>query len=378
MGSRRSWSWLGILSIGLLLALPCAVEAQKSYLLGPEDVIEIIVWGHEDLKRLIPISLEGTITFPMIGEVRAAGKSTQELEKEMADKLGDGYLVNPQITITVKEYKSQKVFVMGQVERPGTYPITQENKLLFFLSLAGGPSTDKEKAPGEEVVIIRPKNPTSRGLTLEEAAEKHETIFKVNLRDALAGDPEHNVTIRNGDSIVVPTMPFFFVLGEVNKSGKYNLERGTNVLMGLSIGGGPTFNADEEVVIIRPKNPSIRGMTLEEAEAKKETIIKVILKEVLAGNPNHNLTIKHGDSIVVPRMLVFFITGEVRKPGMYRLEKETNVLKGISIGGGLTPKAAESRIKIVRERAGKKMEIKATMDTLVQPGDTIVVPESFF
>jgi polysaccharide export outer membrane protein len=368
---------LGIFSIGLLLFLPGNAFAQKNYLLGPEDVIEIIVWGHDDLTRRIPVSLDGTITFPMIGEVKAIGKSTQDLEKEMAEKLGDGYLVNPQITISVKEYKSQKVFVMGQVEKQGIYPITQENKLLFFLSQAGGPSTDKEKAPGEEVIIIRPKNPVSWGMTLEEAAQKKETIIKVNLKDALAGDPKHNITIQNGDSIIVPRMEFFFVLGEVNNPGQFNLERGTNALMALSKGGGPTKDADEDVLIIRPKNPSTQ-MTLEEAEAKQETIIKINLQELLAGNSKHHIPIQHGDSIVVPRMPFFFVTGQVNRPDMYRLEKGMNVLKGISKGGGLTPKAAEKRVKIMREVGGKKLEIKATMETLILPGDTIVVPESFF
>jgi protein involved in polysaccharide export with SLBB domain len=70
--------------------------------------------------------------------------------------------------------------------------------------------------------------------------------------------------------------------------------------------------------------------------------------------------------------------GEVQKPGQYNLERGTTVLMGISIGGGLTPKAAPNRTKIVREVDGKKTEIKAIMEALVQPGDTIIVPESFF
>jgi polysaccharide export outer membrane protein len=368
---------LVILSIGFFLVLSWNVFAQKDYPLGPEDVIEIIVWGHEDLRRQLPVSLQGTITFPMIGEVRAAGLSTQELERELAARLGDGYIVRPQITVTVKEFKSQKAYVMGQVEKPGIYPITQENRLLYFLSQAG-PSTDKEKAPGDEVVIIRPKNHVNHGVTLEEAEAKQAEVIRVNLREALAGDPAHNIIIQNGDSIILPRSQFFFVLGEIKNPGRYNLERGTNLLNALSIGGGPTKDADEEIEIIRPTNPSDKAITHDEAEAKKEKIIKVNLKEVLSGNPLHNILIQDGDSIVVPLMPFFFVTGEVSKPGMYRLEKGTNVLKAISLAGGLTPKASSSRIKIVREKDGKKTEFKVVFDTLVQPSDTLVVPESFF
>ncbi len=196
----------------------------------------------------------------MIGEVRAAGKSTQQLEKDTGRKLGDGYLKNPQITVTVKEYKSQKVFIMGEVKNPGTYPVTRENNLLFALSQAGGFTKDA----GEEVVVIRPQDPSKQKMmTLEEAAAAKGTILRVNLKDALAGDRKNNISVRDGDSIIVPKMPFFFVMGEVQKPGQYNLERGTTVLMGISIGGGLT-----------PKAAPNRTKIVREVEGKK-TEIKV-------------------------------------------------------------------------------------------------------
>ena len=372
---RRYWLFLGIQILGLLWIFPCLLQAQnqRDYLLGAEDVIDIIVWGHDDLKRVLPVSLEGTITFPLIGEVRAAGKSTQELEREMAAMLGDGYLVKPQITISVKEYNSQKVFVMGEVNKPGIYPVTKENNLVYLLSQAGGPT----KEAGEEVLIIRPNNDHSKSMTLEEAEARKVPILTLNLKDALAGDPKQNVPVRDGDSIIVSKMPFFFVLGEVKNPGKYNLERGTTVLTGISMGGG-LQGAGEEVLIIRPNNPYSRSMTLEEAEAKKVPIITLNLTEVLTGDPKHNVYIRGGDSIIVSKIPFFFVMGEVKNPGKYNLERGTTVLTGISMGGGLTAKAAPGRTKIVREKGGKKIEMKVTMETLVQPGDTIIVPESFF
>jgi polysaccharide export outer membrane protein len=215
-------------------------------------------------------------------------------------------------------------------------------------------------------------------MTLEEADTKQAEVIRVSLREALAGDPNHNITIQKGDSIILPRMQFFFVLGEVRNPGRYNLERGTNLLNALTIGGAPTKDADEEIEIIRPKNPSEKAITHEEAQARKEKIIKVILKEVLSGNPTHNIPIQHGDSIVVPLMASFFVTGEVTRPGMYRLEKGTNILKAVSLAGGLTPKASRRSIKIVREKEGKKTEFKVTYETVVQPADTVVIPESFF
>jgi len=260
------------------LALPLDSRANGDYLLGPEDIIEITVWGHQDLQRQVAVSLDGTITFPLVGEVRAAGQSVQAFEKILAAKLADGFLVNPQVTINVKEYKSQKVYVLGEVKSPGTYPVTKKNDLLFTLSLAGGftPSA------GNEVVVVRPRNPKGEPMTLEEAKNRQEKIIRINLKEALAGDSDQNISIYNGDSIVVLKMPFFYVLGEVKNPGKYNLEQGPTVLM------------------------------------------------------------------------------------------------GISMAGGLTPKSAEGRTRIVREIEGKKQEVRVKMDESVQPGDTIIVPESFF
>jgi len=276
------WVMKGFFLCALMLCLawfsPALLHAQGDYLIGKEDMLEIIVWGHDDLKRTMPVSLEGMISFPLIGEIQGAGISAGALEKAIAAKLGEGFIINPQVTVTVKEYKSQRVFLMGEVTNPGTYAVTRENNLLYVLSQAGGPTKDA----GEEVVAIRSSRPVDRALTLEEAKKQREQIIKVNLRDVLAGDKNSNITIHDGDTVIVPKMPFFFVMGEVKSPGKYNLERGTTVLM------------------------------------------------------------------------------------------------AISIGGGLTPKAAANRTRITREQNGNKVEIPIGMEALVMPGDTIIVPESFF
>jgi len=104
----------------------------------------------------------------------------------------------------------------------------------------------------------------------------------------------------------------------------------------------------------------------------------VNLKDVLAGDKSSNIAIRDGDSVIVPKMPFFFVMGEVKSPGKYNLERGTTVLMAISIGGGLTPKAAPNRTRITREQNGRKVEIRIGMEALVLPGDTIIVPESFF
>jgi polysaccharide export outer membrane protein len=254
------------------------VPTDKDYLIGPEDVLKIQVWDNPDLDRTVQISREGTFSFPLIGSVKTDGLSVAQLEKELSNRLADGYLINPNITIAVDKYNSKKVFVLGEVHKPGTYPLTGRTDLLDIISQSGGPTSEA----GFELMIIRPKNP----------------IIKRN-----------------------PTLP---------------------------------------------------------QEAEEIEKITIDLYKLLNGDINQNILLKEWDTVYVPKKTYFYVYGEVMKPGRYDLEKETTVLKGITMAGGLTEKASKWRIKIIRTNDGKKIEIKAKMDQLLEPEDIISVPESFF
>ncbi len=141
-----------VVATGLFIITPRVLKAQGDYILGPEDVLEITVWSHDDLRRELPISLEGQITFPLIGEVKAGGRTTQQLEKDIAGKLADGYIVNPQVTITVSEYRSQKFFIMGEVQKPGKYDLAPGTTILMAISIGGGLT---EKAAPKRITITR-------------------------------------------------------------------------------------------------------------------------------------------------------------------------------------------------------------------------------
>lgn len=137
---------LVIISLGLFISTPSSIKAQSDYILGPEDVLEIIVWEHSDLKREMPISLEGRISFPLIGEVEAVGKTTQQLEKDIAKKLADGYIIHPQVSITVSEFRSQKFFIIGEVKSQGKYDLAPGTTVLMAISIGGG--ITEKAAPG--------------------------------------------------------------------------------------------------------------------------------------------------------------------------------------------------------------------------------------
>jgi len=167
---------LVIISIGLFISTPSSIKAQSDYILGPEDVLEIIVWGHNDLRRKMPISLEGRISFPLIGEVEAAGKTTQQLEKDTAQKLANGYIIHPQVTITVSEYRSQKFFIVGEVKSQGKYALAPETTVLMAISIGGGMT---EKAATGRIKIIREKNGKKKEfrVTMDTFVQPNDTII---------------------------------------------------------------------------------------------------------------------------------------------------------------------------------------------------------
>ncbi|MGE0055216.1 MAG: polysaccharide biosynthesis/export family protein [Hyphomicrobium sp.] len=128
-----------------------ATPGSTAYKIGPLDVLEITVFKVPELSKSTQVADTGTINLPLVGEVPAAGQTAQEIERDLTKKLGSKYLQNPQVTVFVKEYNSQRVTVEGAVKKPGVYPIRGRNSLLQFIATAEGldPGSD------DTVVIFR-------------------------------------------------------------------------------------------------------------------------------------------------------------------------------------------------------------------------------
>jgi polysaccharide biosynthesis/export protein len=160
----------------------------KAYKIGPLDVLEITVFKVPDLSKSVQVSEAGTINYPLIGEVQAGGRSARELEQELTKRLGDKYLQNPQITVFVKEYNSQRVTVTGAVKKPGVLPMVGGMTLLQALAQSGGRETEVAES---EVVVMR----VSDGKQL---AGRYDVL---DIQEGRASDPQ----LQSGDVIVVPT-----------------------------------------------------------------------------------------------------------------------------------------------------------------------------
>ena len=128
-------------------------SALKGYLVGPEDVLNIVVWDHEDLTRKVQVSREGDFSYPLVGKVKADKLTVSQLEKEITRRLSGRYIVNPQVTVTVEEYH-RFFYIFGEVKNPGKYPLETELTVLKAITIAGGAT---EKASINKTKIVREK-----------------------------------------------------------------------------------------------------------------------------------------------------------------------------------------------------------------------------
>ncbi|MHB9154920.1 MAG: polysaccharide biosynthesis/export family protein [Endomicrobiales bacterium] len=177
--------------------LPPAKPGQsiKDYKVNPYDILEISVYREPDLHKIVRVSNDGFISFPLIGKVAVAGQDVLSVEKKIAGLLGREYLVNPSVTIFVKEYNAKKVYVMGEVKNPGPYVITEDKGLsaLESVALAGG---FNPAAAANNTKIIR----------MENGKKKY---IEVKLGDITKkGDKSRDVRLLPNDIVLVPARLF--------------------------------------------------------------------------------------------------------------------------------------------------------------------------
>jgi polysaccharide export outer membrane protein len=250
----------------------------RDYNIGPRDVLTITVFGEPDVSGRYTVDGQGTIDFRWIGRINAGGLTLRGLEDLLVKRLSEGYLIKPQVSVEVEQYRSQSVYVMGEVRNPGSVSITGEMRLLDVLGKAGSLTA----AAGSEITINRPRGP-----------------------------------------------------------------RATD---------GPVLPGDKSDV----------------------DTIRVNVRELQSGTAGQDITVRDGDTIYVPKAATFYVTGYVRTPGPYTLDGDTTVLQGLSLAGGVTERGASNRVRITRIVNGKTVELRPKMTDLLQPGDTLHVPQRFF
>ncbi len=199
--------------------------------IGVGDMVRVTVFRNPDLTTETRVSDQGTIPFPMLGEVQVAGMSPQQVGKRIADKLSSGkYVVNPEVQVTMMQVNSRQVSVLGNVNKPGRYAIdTVNTKLTDFIAAAGGVA-----APGSDLVTV---------ISVHDGkSDKRDVDLSGLFR---SGDIAANMALQPGDTIYVHRAPMVYVYGEVQKAGAYRLEPHMTVMQAIAMGGGLTVRGTQ-------------------------------------------------------------------------------------------------------------------------------------
>ena len=266
---------LAAVALAALIASSHFVSAQSTsdYVIGPQDVVTIQVYDQADLGGKYSVEADGTFSFPLIGRVKAGGQTLRALEQDLRSKLADGYFRNPQVTVAIEQYRSQRVFVMGEVRQPGPVPLTGGMTLIEALARAGSTTAT---ASGE-VAIVRGSQGDVRGPVLPDQNSGSD-VFRASIKELEGGALSQNLELRDGDTVFVPRAETIYVFGQVRTPGAYGVQPNMTVLQALSLAGGVTeHGAAGRIRVVRSEDG-----------AKKE--IKVKLTDL----------VRPGDTVIVP------------------------------------------------------------------------------
>jgi len=250
--AARQLAWL--LFSALIAATPAHSQtrdaSRSNEALGAGDGVRVTVFQNPDLTTDARVSPRGTIVFPLIGEVELGGLTPAQAGNRIAEQLRrGGFMVKPQVAVSILEVRSRQVHVLGQLQRPGNYVLENTGaRLTDILTLAGGISA----AGADTVTVLTHRD--GKAITREIDVP---AIFRG------VGGATTNIQMENGDTIFVERAPVFYIYGEVQRAGAYRLEPNMIVMQALALGGGLTLRATERGIGVHRRMPNGRFTKLE-------------------------------------------------------------------------------------------------------------------
>jgi polysaccharide export outer membrane protein len=270
-------------------ALAGKKDSVLDYRIGTDDLLEITVYEDEKLNRTLRVSPQGNITFPLLGILRVKDLTVVELEKKIRDLLSQKYLKDPNVNVSVKEYRSQRIIVMGAVDKPNVYSVPGQITILDLLVLAGGLREDA----GSLLFLIRSASAEKGASTREEGLNSQEPrTFVIDLDELLVkGNMTLNLPLQNSDVVNIPVGGKIFVGGEVRNPGGFPLMgRRMTLSQAITLAGGIKTDA---------KGSETRIFRHSEKGTGKE-IITVNIYNIEKGR-NEDVPLKENDIIIVPK-----------------------------------------------------------------------------
>jgi polysaccharide export outer membrane protein len=273
----------------LMGGLSSKMAPYRDYKIGPEDLLEITVFEEEKLNKTVRVSSQGNISLPLLGVFRVKALTANELEKEIRDLLAEKYFQDPHVSVFIKEYRSQRISVMGAVEKPGVFDVTGPKTVLDLLAMAGGLKEDA----GQLLFLIRPPRMEEGGSKGKiDADEQSPKTLIIDLEELLVkGGLSLNLPLTHGDVINIPVSGKIFVGGEVVKPGGFPLK-------------GKRMTVNQAIAVAEGLKPEANGSETKifrysEKGGKKE-ILSVNVYAIQKGTSD-DFYLKENDIVIVPK-----------------------------------------------------------------------------
>lgn len=283
-----------LMVMALLLLCNFGFAEEKAYVVGKGDVLSVIIFagGTTQESLDLTVSSKGTINFPFLGEMKAAGLSIPQLTDRVTAPLRQDYFVDPQIIISVKDYKSKNVYITGAIEKPGLYPLERSTTLLELIAKAGGVTKER----GNIAYILRDSMKALKDSKKIDQLVQQEKSIQVNLRELLdQGITSRNIELAADDVVYIQPTNFsnltkykIYVLGKVEKPGMYDFQEGLTALDACTLAGG----------FAKYAAPNRSVITRRDSQASQETI-NINLDRVRKGKEK-DILLQPGDRIYVP------------------------------------------------------------------------------
>jgi polysaccharide export outer membrane protein len=251
-----------------------AGTSADEYRVGPGDVLDVVVFGNDDLSRAAPIQTDGTVNLPLLGEVPVSGLTAPEVQRKVTTLLARDYLVKPQVEVRVREYQSQAVTVLGEVNSPGRKVLKGRTRLIDVLVESGGFTP---RASGE-VSVSRSDGTFNGG----------ETTLTLRFGGAL--DPVQRVNLevplRNGDIVTATPKAYVTVEGEVNRPGRYTIDGDLTVTGAVTLAGGLTRFGSNDLKVRRvdPQSGKVQILDVDLKAVRKGKVpdLKLLANDVVS------------------------------------------------------------------------------------------------
>jgi polysaccharide export outer membrane protein len=279
-------------------------DQDEDYRIGGGDIIEVSIYELEKREEFKTIETRveegGEISLPVLGIVRAGGRTVLELEEAVIRKLiDDDFILAPRVNIIIKEYNSKKIAVLGAVAMPGEYPIKQNVTTLWeALSMAGGPTNES----GYDLYVHRTRElRPGKAVTPPDFLLQNVELVKIDLYELLeTGNPDLNMALKHGDVVHVPKAKQFFVWGFVNSPGGFSMNRPMTVLEGVAMAGG---------LIPREASPSCTVLKRLHEGGREENIDLDLV--AIARGEHPNIYLQPNDVLEVRQSTMRFLTLEL-------------------------------------------------------------------